>query len=179
MSPERGSATIALIFFILALLSDWLDGAVARVFRQVTSVGALMDALIDKIFVLGLYFYFIEVRLIPSWGLIPVLLILSREFIITGLRQCALLKHQVLGAESHGKLKTVLQFFSLFLLILVPVLQRDGNNTPVVLALADFFKFLGRISFAFASIMTIASGLYYLFRYRQYFSSQPKTEVEA
>ncbi len=163
-----GSATVALIAFVIAVLTDWLDGFFARLFHEVTSVGALMDALIDKIFILGLFFYFLHIHLIPDWGLLPLLIILAREFVITGLRQCALLKNRVIAAEGHGKLKTVVQFLSLLLLMLVPFFQRDMGGTPEAAAIGDFFKFFGRLLFALSALFTITSGLHYLHRYRSY-----------
>lgn len=168
MTPLPGFATAALVLFLLAVLTDWLDGVAARLMNEITAVGSLLDALIDKIFILGLFTYFLHIRLLPDWALLPLLLILAREFTITGLRQCALLQNKVLAAESHGKLKTVLQFFSLFLLILAAFVQRDMGGTPQNLAIADFFKFFGRLTFAFAAFLTLTSGIYYLHRYRMY-----------
>lgn len=171
MCPWAGFATAALVLFLLAILTDWLDGLAARLLNQMTPVGALLDALIDKIFILGLFIYFLNIRLLPDWALLPLLLILSRELIITGLRQCALLQNRVLAAEGHGKLKTVLQFFSLFLLISAAFVQRDIPASPSTLALADFFKFAGRLTFGLAAILTVTSGMYYLWRYRSYLSA--------
>lgn len=171
MCPVSGFATAALVLFLVAILTDWLDGLAARLLNQITPIGALLDALVDKIFILGLFIYFLNIRLLPDWALLPLLLILSRELIITGLRQCALLQNRVLAAESHGKLKTVLQFFSLFLLICAAFVQRDLPSTPATLALADFFKFAGRLTFGLAAILTVTSGMYYLWRYRSYLSA--------
>ena len=175
--PLPGLATAALVAFLLAFLSDWLDGFFARLFHQATSVGALMDALIDKVFVLGLFIYFLHIGLLPSWALLPLVLMLAREFVITGLRQCALLRQKVIAAEHHGKLKTVLQFLSLFLLILVPFFQRDLGGSPEILAYADFFKFFGRLTFAFAAFLTVLSGLYYLHNYSCYLAYSPEDKV--
>lgn len=165
MIPTPGAASLGLLAFLVAILSDWLDGFFARLFNQTTSVGAMLDALIDKIFVLGLFFYFLHTRLLPSWGLIPLIIILCREFLITGLRQCALLQGRVLPAEAQGKLKTVVQFLTLTLLVLVPYAQRELGGGPEALALADFFKFFGRLCFVLAAILTVTSGAHYLRHY--------------
>jgi CDP-diacylglycerol--glycerol-3-phosphate 3-phosphatidyltransferase len=170
MTPIRGFATAALAAFILAVASDWLDGYFARKMKQVTMVGTLMDALIDKIFLLGLFFYFLTVNILPGWGLIPLLIMMTREFVITGLRQCALLHGQVMASELHGKTKTVVQFLSLFFLALVPFFQRDRGGSPEMLSLADFFKFAGRMTFALAAILTITSGVHYFNRYKVFLS---------
>jgi len=170
-----GATTVALIAFILAFLSDWLDGFFARLLNQVTKVGAVMDALVDKIFVLGLFFYFFHVNLIPAWGLIPLLIMLTREFLITGLRMCALMRNRVLSAENPGKIKTVVQFLSLFFLILVPYAKEELGIAPQIMAIADFLKFSGRLLFAVAAFFTVTSGLYYLWRYRYLLAEEPKT----
>lgn len=177
MIPLQGFATAALVTFVLAITTDWLDGHFARLLKQVTSVGALMDALIDKIFVLGLFLYFLNIGIIPHWGILPLIIILAREFVITGLRQCALLKGKVLGADMHGKTKTVLQFISLFFLVLVPFFQRDMGGSAEMLALADFFKFFGRLTFGLAALLTITSGIYYLQRYSSYLGLEKEEEA--
>jgi len=177
MLPCPGCATLALVAFMLAMLSDWLDGFFARLFRQATHAGALMDALIDKVFLLGLFFYFLHIGLIPEWGLLPLLVMMTREFVITGLRQCALLQGRMMSTEMHGKVKTVLQFLSAFLLILVPFCQRELGDSPAVMAWADFFKFAGRITFGLAAILTITSGIQYLRRYWGYLSYNRESEI--
>lgn len=171
MTPVPGMATLALLAFVLAVITDWLDGVAARAKNEVTPLGTLLDPLIDKIFLLGLFIYFLTVGIIPHWGLLPLVAMMAREFIITGLRQCALVHQKVLPADSQGKLKTVLQFFSLFLLVLVPFLQRDMGSTPTVMAWADFFKFFGRCTFGLAAILTVTSGIHYLYKYRDYWKA--------
>jgi len=177
MTPHPGFATAAVVLFLIAMLTDWLDGLAARLMNEITAVGALLDALIDKIFIMGLFIYFLHIRILPDWALLPLTLILARELTITGLRQCALLQNKVLAAESHGKLKTVLQFLSLFLLILAAFFQRDMGGTPQSLSIADFFKFFGRLTFAFAAFLTLTSGFYYLWRYRMYLGRTPQEGV--
>jgi CDP-diacylglycerol--glycerol-3-phosphate 3-phosphatidyltransferase len=161
-----GFATAAFIIFIIAIATDWLDGWVARRMNQTTATGALMDALIDKIFVLGLFLFFLDLRLLPSWGVIPLIIMMTREFLITGIRQCALLHHRVMAAEKQGKIKTAVQFLSLTLFMLIPLFQRDLGDAPVMGAIADACKFGARLTFALAALLTISSGLYYLNRYK-------------
>jgi len=178
MSAQKGFATYALVAFLLAFLSDWLDGFFARLFNQVTSVGATLDALIDKIFVLGLFLYFFHISLIPAWGFLPLLIILAREFLITGLRMCALMRHRVMAAEQPGKIKTVVQFCSLFFFVLTLFVQRELGGSPAVMAVGDFLKFAGRLTFAVAAFFTLTSGFYYLWRYRDLLAT-PREETPA
>lgn len=111
-SPERMYCLrwIAYILVILAGLTDLLDGYLARKFNIVSDFGALMDPLADKILVTGTMLIAIEFKLMPA--LIAVL-VLCREFMVTGLRTLAAKKQVVISADRWGKLKTALQMVML------------------------------------------------------------------
>ena len=101
--------TSALLLFLFAALTDWLDGWLARKFGQVSEFGKFMDALSDKVLTLGMFVSLLALGELKEWALFPVLLILSREFLITGLRLVAAGKGKTLAAEKVGKLKTIVQ----------------------------------------------------------------------
>ena len=103
------SHTIALGLFLFAALTDWLDGWLARKFGQVSEFGKFMDALADKVLTLGMFTSLLALGALPIWTLFPILLILSRELLITGLRLVAAGKGKTLAAEKIGKIKTVIQ----------------------------------------------------------------------
>ena len=111
-SPERMYFLrwIAYILVILAGLTDLLDGYLARKFNTVSDFGALMDPLADKILVTGTMLIAVEFKLMPA--LIAVL-VLCREFMVTGLRTLAAKKQVVISADRWGKLKTALQMVML------------------------------------------------------------------
>ena len=95
-----------LALFIVAAVSDWLDGWLARKMGLVTPLGKLMDPLADKILVCAAFVFFTEKGLCPVW---VTALIIGREFLVTGLRQIAIEAGQVLAADSLGKWKTGFQ----------------------------------------------------------------------
>lgn len=160
---SRGAATLTLVIFIIAGLTDWLDGACARRFGVVSDFGKFMDALTDKILVMGLFTTVIVVPgLVPTWFLGLVLLMLCREFLITGMRMMAASRGVVLGAEKAGKQKTVSQIIALGLILLIPVLERDIPwETGAMLA-----RWSGAACFVLAAFLTVSSGLKYFFKYR-------------
>ena len=102
------SHTLALGLFLFAALTDWLDGWLARKFGQVSEFGKFMDALADKVLTLGMFTSLLALGALPIWTLFPILLILSRELLITGLRLVAAGKGKTLAAEKIGKIKTVI-----------------------------------------------------------------------
>lgn len=101
---------IAIVIALIAGLSDLLDGYLARRFKVESDFGRLMDPLADKIFILATYVMMVEYHLMPAW---IVIVILSREFMVTGLRLLASSKGLILAADKWGKIKTSLQMFTL------------------------------------------------------------------
>lgn len=106
---------IALTIFILACLSDALDGHLARKYQLITNFGKFMDPLADKLLVCSALICFIELELIPAW---VVIVIISREFIISGFRLVASDNNVVIAASYWGKFKTTAQMILCILLIL-------------------------------------------------------------
>lgn len=105
----------AAIIFIVAAVTDWLDGYLARKHNQVSDFGKLWDPVADKLLVLA------ALLLLMDWGkvgFIAVLIIEARELIISGIRLVAASKGVVIAADMSGKLKTVLQFVAIILLLL-------------------------------------------------------------
>ncbi|MDR1778790.1 MAG: CDP-diacylglycerol--glycerol-3-phosphate 3-phosphatidyltransferase [Clostridiales Family XIII bacterium] len=101
--------------FIVASLTDMLDGKIARAKNLVTNFGKLMDPLADKLLVVSALVCFVELKLVPSW---MVILILAREFAITGLRSVAASDGVVIAAGWSGKVKTVTQMVAIILILL-------------------------------------------------------------
>ncbi|MEG2686058.1 MAG: CDP-diacylglycerol--glycerol-3-phosphate 3-phosphatidyltransferase [Christensenellaceae bacterium] len=105
----------AAIIFIVAAFTDWLDGYLARKHNQISDFGKLWDPIADKLLVLA------ALLLLMDWGkvgFIVVLIIVSRELIIGGVRAVAASKGVVIAADKSGKLKTVVQFVAIILLML-------------------------------------------------------------
>lgn len=111
---------IALALFIIASLTDLLDGKIARKYNLVTNFGKFMDPLADKLLVCSALICLIELNALPAW---MVIIIISREFIISGFRLIASDNGVVIAASYWGKYKTTFQMVSVVLLILdIPAL---------------------------------------------------------
>lgn len=105
----------AAILFIVAAITDWLDGYLARKHNQVSNFGKLWDPVADKLLVLA------ALLLLMDWGkvgFVAVLILEARELIISGIRLVAASKGVVIAADMSGKLKTVVQFIAIILLLL-------------------------------------------------------------
>ena len=117
---NRTFRMIALALFIIASLTDLLDGKIARKYNLVTNFGKFMDALADKLLVCSALICLIELNALPAW---MVIVIISREFIISGFRLIASDNGVVIAASYWGKFKTTFQMVSVVLLILdIPAL---------------------------------------------------------
>ena len=105
----------ALAIFALASVTDWLDGYVARKYNQVTDFGKFMDPLADKCLVTAAMLWFVEVGQMPAWAL---LLVIVREFAISGLRMNAATTGRVIAAGWSGKVKTAATMVCIILMLL-------------------------------------------------------------
>ena len=106
---------IAVTIFSIASLTDAIDGYIARKNHQITNFGKFLDPLADKILVIAVLITMVELQLFPS---IPVVIIITREFIVSGLRMVAASEGVVIAASHGGKLKTVTQLIGIIMLML-------------------------------------------------------------
>jgi CDP-diacylglycerol--glycerol-3-phosphate 3-phosphatidyltransferase len=120
-----GAATLAFVLFIGAAMGDWYDGYLARKRGLVSNFGKLMDAMADKIMVIGLVIALVEKREIP---VALALITLCREFLVTGMRMVAASKGVVVAADSGGKTKTVTQLIALGFFLGAPMVSQDGSH---------------------------------------------------
>ncbi len=167
-----GAASLAFWLFIAGAVSDWLDGHIARKRGLVSSFGKLMDALTDKIFVLGLMIGFVDDDALPIFW---VLLVLCREFLITGMRMVAASKGVVFAAEKGGKQKTVTQLIAIGFLLFVPMLQTDIAYylTWDMSGFAEVLHKTGLVVFIVATFFTLWSGYGYFVKYRHVVFEEP------
>lgn len=162
---------VALVTFILASFSDWLDGYLARRLQLVTSLGKLLDPLADKILVASAFIFFTSTGRCPVW---ITCLLIGREFLVTGLRQIAVAQGEVIAADKLGKWKTTLQLtfgITCLLSLIFDSLSGPTEGFPALLAtLSDPGGplFLGSLYGALA--LTVLSGLNYLKKSRKLFS---------
>ena len=113
--PPTWGDVLAGLVFVIAALTDSLDGYIARRRRLVTTLGKFIDPLADKVLVIAAMIALVELHRIPAW---IVLVIITREFVVTGLRLVAAAEGVVIAASKGGKLKTVFQIAALTMLIL-------------------------------------------------------------
>ncbi len=146
---------IALVIFIVACLTDTLDGYIARRDHLITDFGKFMDPLADKLLVCAAMICLIDTRQLPSW---VVIVIISREFIISGFRLIASDNGIVIAASKWGKFKTICQMVMVILLLA----HFEGQ---VAYVLEQIFIYL-------ALILTVVSLIDYLYKNRQVLGSQ-------
>ena len=156
MEPQTsGIALLAFWVFALASVSDWIDGYLARRWQSITVLGKLMDPLADKVLVATAMIMLIPLQRIPAW---LVLLIIVREFVVTGLRGMAASSGTVVAASWLGKVKSTTQYLGLGFLIfpegVIPFL-------PV--------RAIGAVIMYAALVFTLWSGVDYFYKLRRLF----------
>lgn len=134
----------AAIVFILASLTDTLDGHIARKYNLITNFGKFMDPLADKLLVTSAFLAFVEMDILPAWF---VMVILAREFAITGIRTLAAKQGVVIAASKWGKMKTISQMVA----IIVVLFHNFGLAFP-----------LDQVLLYIALALTILSGADYI-----------------
>lgn len=158
--------SIALVVFIVAAVTDFLDGYLARKHHLITNFGKLMDPLADKVLMCAGFVLLVAHELMPAW---VVIVILAREFLVTGLRLVASAEGVVLAAENLGKHKTIWQIVTViyFLVYLASV-------EPAFSWMRWLFEWRptspaigGQILIAVSLVLTIVSGLSYAWKNRK------------
>ncbi len=164
---------LALVVFALASLTDLLDGIIAKRTNTVTDFGRLMDPIADKILVLAAFLAFVEMRLIPAWMVVVIVL---REFLITGLRMLALSKGRVIPANEGGKHKTVSQFAAIFVILIFLVARElgQGGLCPWGAGAEGAGSFAMLLFMLITVILTTVSGISYLAKNREIYLNGKK-----
>lgn len=142
----------ALVIFIIAAFTDYLDGMIARKNNQVSNLGKFLDPLADKLIISSSFIIFIQIESlnVPSWA---VILIISREFIINGLRMYAASKGKIIAASNAGKFKTFFQITAIILITLCIIFN----------ILLNFVQYI----VITVSIVTLFSGVLYLYNNKE------------
>jgi len=170
-----GAATLAFWLFIASAIGDWLDGYLARKRNLVSNFGKYMDALSDKVLILGIMVTFVEMDNSKLF-LVMVLLTLCREFLVSGMRMIAATKGVVVSAERGGKTKTVMQLIAVGFLLFVPAMENDWANF-LPFSISNYGEVLykaGLVIFIVATALTVSSGVSYGLKYRRVFDDSGK-----
>ncbi|MBP7147178.1 MAG: CDP-diacylglycerol--glycerol-3-phosphate 3-phosphatidyltransferase [Acidobacteria bacterium] len=142
---------LGISIFLLAMLTDVLDGHLARRRNQITTLGILLDPIADKLLMSAAFISLVELRLAPAW---MVVIIVGREFVVSGLRTIVAMRGVALAASPLGKLKTATQVVAISLLILTNTLERWGR-----------FGWLGVAALWLCLLIALASMVDYLVRF--------------
>jgi CDP-diacylglycerol--glycerol-3-phosphate 3-phosphatidyltransferase len=153
ISAESIHSLVAAILFSAAAVTDWLDGMIARRRRQVTTLGKLLDPVADKLLVAAALISLVQVGRVEAW---IVVVIIGREFAVTGLRGVSAAQGVIVSASDLGKYKTFLQYLAVTLLIL-------EKNVPI--GLEGEFAYLSRGMLWAALTLTVVSGIDYFVRF--------------
>lgn len=162
--------TLALVTFLLASLTDFLDGFLAKEMNISTDFGKLMDPIADKILVLAAFLAFVEMKLIPAW---MVLVIILREIIITGLRILGATKGKIIPSDDSGKHKMISQVIAIFAILLFLILREAGirsagfwnERTEAICKDTIFVLMLITV------VLTVISGISYLVKNKGVYSN--------
>lgn len=137
---------IAALLFIFASATDWIDGYIARKYNLITNLGKFLDPLADKLLVSAALIMLVQLELASAW---IVIVIISREFAVTGLRLVAAGEGIVLAAGQMGKLKTATQMIAIILLLLhnYPFSYLNLPVGSIMLYLALFFTVVSGVDY--------------------------------
>ena len=166
--------TLALVVFVVAVLTDIWDGRIARTYSRVTAFGQLMDPQADKILISAAFIAFVAVRqIVPAW---IVIIIIGREFLITGLRLLGAARGRVMAAGRWGKHKMIWQTAVILVIMFGLTLQEDllpclgGRHAAAATrTFAHYFSWVSLWLSALVAVLTVVSGAVYAWENRDLF----------
>jgi CDP-diacylglycerol--glycerol-3-phosphate 3-phosphatidyltransferase len=155
--------TAALITFLLAGITDFVDGEIARRYGAVTNFGKLMDPLVDKIMMAAAFISLVPLGAIPAWAATTVV---ARDFLITGLRLMATARGQILPAERLGKHKTSWQIITVIFFLVLLAARELKYAGPETAWWSRAWNEAGPVLVGITIAFTVYSGLRYAWRHR-------------
>jgi len=160
---SRASSILALVIFIAASVTDALDGHIARSRNLVTNFGKFLDPLADKVLVISALVCFIQMGLA---GAVPVIIIIAREFMVSGLRLVTANEGVVVAAGIWGKLKTAFTMVAIVIILFFAVLFGKDSSEY-----ASWVIILEQTLIWISVILTVISGCVYLNGYKEYINT--------
>jgi cardiolipin synthase len=164
--PGAAAAWTALVIFVLAALTDFLDGHLARRRDQLSPFGTFLDPVADKLLVASVILALVALDRIDGWSLIPAFIVTLREIVISGLREFLAGARRTLPVNQLAKWKTAIQMIALGLLILGP----HGDPLPST-------QWLGEIALWLAAALSVWTGLDYFRSHMDSLQSTPGKET--
>lgn len=160
---------LATVVFVIAAITDKLDGYIARSRNQITNFGKLMDPLADKLLVSSALVSLVEFQIIPTW---VAMIIIAREFLVTGLRSLAASEGIVLAASKWGKAKTATQIVAIIFALINLTYVNGGLSTYIYIYISQsFMSLITNVCISVAVIITILSGVDYFVKNKSLFQS--------
>lgn len=157
---------VALAIFIIAALTDLLDGKIARKHNLITNFGKFLDPIADKLLTSAVLFMMMADGTIPApWGVIVVTIIIAREFMVSAIRLLAASKGTVLAADIWGKTKTFVQMIAIPVCMLIPFLIEIVAVSWLILTV----QIIGWVGLGAATVLTVLSGVNYLVKNKDCF----------
>ena len=153
LEPDPARALAAAIVFLFASATDWLDGYLARKWGQVTKMGKLLDPIADKILVASALIILVNINKEDAWLAVAAIVIIGREFAVTGLRAIASSEGIVIPAETTGKYKTGTQIVAILSFVLDYHMETSWLTT------------LGWITLLIAVMLSVYSAVQYFMRF--------------
>ncbi len=166
LTKFEGKEWLGVGVFLLASATDFVDGWLARRWRQVTPLGKLLDPMADKLLVAGAFISLIEVGGVPAW---MVVVIIAREFAVTGLRAIAAERGVTIAASWFGKIKMGVQVACVCVLLLSRPHAPEGEVSEMISPFAAVFLWA-------TVIVTVASGIEYFVGFRRVLDEPPPGE---
>jgi CDP-diacylglycerol--glycerol-3-phosphate 3-phosphatidyltransferase len=164
---QSWSFLIATVLFLLASVTDFFDGYLARRFKVVSSLGVFLDLTADKVFVSAILIALVQIGLIPAW---VVFIIITREFLVTGLRSMAAARGKVIPAGVWGKQKTFITLVAIGMLLLAKGMGAHLLSlfppmltfTIETLVVSEILLLLADVLILLATVWTLFSGIEYI-----------------
>ena len=174
--PVPFAKSAALLVFAVAGITDYLDGYLARKNNMISAFGRLMDPLTDKVMVCAAFVSFVEITLVHQGRIMPlvpawiVVIIIAREFLVTGLRLLAANRGNIISAGKWGKHKTVWQIIAIVILLLGVAVRDDLLRQAGDKLITDYnfcFFYISRGVAMAVALITVSSGVMYFAQHRE------------
>ena len=163
---------VAAVLFVIASVTDLVDGKIARKYNLITNLGKFLDSLADKMLVISVLIALVDLNRISS---VWVCIIVLREFAVTGIRMLASAQGVVMAAKMIGKIKTVTQMIAITYLMFETLLIKIFHAifaSASVDSITTYVQWVGNILFLISIAMTIISGMDYLLKNLKYFKEK-------
>ena len=154
---------ISLLIFLMASITDMLDGKIARKTGSITDFGKFADPLADKLLVMSTFICFIELGISNS---VVAMVILARELIITSIRLIGASKNKVIAANRWGKVKTVSQIVTILVVLFSQYVLELFSTEPISFELSNIFSIINNTLIFITVALTVVSGIVYIYENR-------------